>query len=487
MQKRKNSFFRRNWRSIFAFVTYITDSAAIFGCGISVWYLLFNYYSGPVLTFGEAVPLIALIWVMLSFFALVIGLYRQSYPANSSPQFLMAAKTYVYGIPFILTIFYLLHMVHIPRSYLILYLFLLPLHFLLGRGILSIVNSILQELGLGIYNVLVVLHGKISSSLPAQLANVHTLGYNVIGLVSQTETGPVKNGNFLGKELPIFGFSDLDQIIQDESIDRVFIPSTSFVVNGFHQIVEKCRNHQVKLKIVSPEASSLLRMARVYDIAGITLYTPFRRRLEFVKRILKRGFDFIGSLLLIVLLSPIYLVTSIAIYLESGWPVVYTQWRSSIKGGKKFKFLKFRSMIHDAEKIREHLTDLNEATGALFKMKNDPRMTRIGRYIRKFSIDELPQLFNVLRGDMSLVGPRPLPIEDFQKVSVGDDVWDAISDRAKVKPGITGLWQISGRSDLSFNEMVLLDLYYVEHQSLLFDIEILFETAPAVLFGRGAY
>jgi lipopolysaccharide/colanic/teichoic acid biosynthesis glycosyltransferase len=114
-------------------------------------------------------------------------------------------------------------------------------------------------------------------------------------------------------------------------------------------------------------------------------------------------------------------------------------------------------------------------------------MTRIGRFIRKFSIDELPQLFNVLKGDMSLVGPRPLPIEDFHKVSVGDDVWDAISDRAKVKPGITGLWQISGRSDLSFNEMVLLDLYYVEHQSLLFDIEILFETLPAVLFSRGAY
>jgi exopolysaccharide biosynthesis polyprenyl glycosylphosphotransferase len=487
MQKRKIPFVRRNWRSIFAFLTYMADSTAIFGCGISVWYLLFNYYTGPVLTLGEALPLIAVIWVLLSFFALVIGLYRQAYPANSSPQFLMAGKTYVYGIPFILALFYLLQLVHIPRSYLMLYLFLLPLHFLLGRGILSIVNLILQELGLGIYNILVVLHGKISKSLPSQLANVHALGYNLIGLVSQAETGRVKNGNFLGKELPIFSFTDLDRIIQDEAIDRIFIPSTSFVVNGFHQIVEKCRFHEVKLKIVSPEASSLLRMARVYDIAGITLYTPSRRRLEFVKRVLKRGFDLVGSLLLILLLTPIYLVTSLAIYLESGWPIVYTQWRSSIKGGKQFKFLKFRSMIHGAEKIREHLTDLNEASGALFKMKNDPRMTRIGRFIRKFSLDELPQLFNVLLGDMSLVGPRPLPVEDFQKVSVGDDVWDAISDRAKVKPGITGLWQISGRSDLSFNEMVLLDLYYVEHQSLLFDIEILFETLPAVLFGRGAY
>ncbi|GAI83543.1 unnamed protein product, partial [marine sediment metagenome] len=126
-------------------------------------------------------------------------------------------------------------------------------------------------------------------------------------------------------------------------------------------------------------------------------------------------------------------------------------------------------------------------SGALFKLKNDPRMTKVGRFIRKLSFDELPQLFNVLSGDMSLVGPRPLPVEDFEKVKMGNDFWDAISDRSKVQPGITGLWQISGRSDLSFNEMVLLDLYYVEHQSLLFDLEILFETLPAVLFGRGAY
>ena len=144
-------------------------------------------------------------------------------------------------------------------------------------------------------------------------------------------------------------------------------------------------------------------------------------------------------------------------------------------------------MVKQADEIKETLMDQNEASGALFKMKNDPRITRIGRIIRKISIDELPQLFNVFMGDMSLVGPRPLPIEDSENSDMDDKFWEAIKDRAKVKPGITGLWQISGRSNIAFNEMVLLDLYYIEHQSLLFDLEILFETIPAVLFGRGAY
>ena len=228
-------------------------------------------------------------------------------------------------------------------------------------------------------------------------------------------------------------------------------------------------------------------MARVYDIAGITLYSPPRRKIEFVKRVSKRLFDLIGSSLLIILFSPIFLLTALAIYLESGRPIFYIRKRSAVKGAQEFNFIKFRSMVKQADEIKETLMDQNEASGALFKMKNDPRRTRIGRIIRKISIDELPQLFNVFMGDMSLVGPRPLPIEDCENSGMDDKFWEAIKDRANVKPGITGLWQISGRSDISFDEMVLLDLYYIEHQSLLFDMEILFETIPAVMFGRGAY
>jgi lipopolysaccharide/colanic/teichoic acid biosynthesis glycosyltransferase len=144
-------------------------------------------------------------------------------------------------------------------------------------------------------------------------------------------------------------------------------------------------------------------------------------------------------------------------------------------------------MVTDAEQQKAELMEQNESDGALFKMKNDPRVTRVGKIIRKLSIDELPQLLNVIKGDMSLVGPRPLPPSDFDKANEPEEFWNAIKERGSVKPGMTGLWQVSGRSNIKFREMILLDLYYVENHSLLFDLEILFETIPVVLFGKGAY
>jgi lipopolysaccharide/colanic/teichoic acid biosynthesis glycosyltransferase len=137
--------------------------------------------------------------------------------------------------------------------------------------------------------------------------------------------------------------------------------------------------------------------------------------------------------------------------------------------------------------MKQSLANRNESDGALFKMRDDPRMTRVGRIIRRLSIDELPQLFNVLKGDMSLVGPRPLPVNDFEKFNGTTELWMALKGRDSVKPGITDLWQICGRSNIGFNEMSPLDCYYIENQSLFLDLEILFATIPVVLFGKGAY
>ena len=144
-------------------------------------------------------------------------------------------------------------------------------------------------------------------------------------------------------------------------------------------------------------------------------------------------------------------------------------------------------MVSNAEQMKAELMGKNESDGALFKIKNDPRVTNVGRLIRKLSIDELPQLFNVIKGEMSLVGPRPLPPSDFENANEPNEFWDAIYERSSVKPGMTGLWQVSGRSNIKFREMILLDLYYVENHTLLFDLEILFETIPVVLLGKGAY
>jgi lipopolysaccharide/colanic/teichoic acid biosynthesis glycosyltransferase len=144
-------------------------------------------------------------------------------------------------------------------------------------------------------------------------------------------------------------------------------------------------------------------------------------------------------------------------------------------------------MVLNADKIQDELYQYNETTGGLFMMENDPRVTKIGKIIRKYSIDELPQLFNVLKGDMSIVGPRPLSLADINNITTANSMRGYYTLRAKAKPGITGLWQISGRREVQFREMVLLDLYYIENQSILFDMEIILETIPVVLFGKGAY
>jgi exopolysaccharide biosynthesis polyprenyl glycosylphosphotransferase len=195
---------------------------------------------------------------------------------------------------------------------------------------------------------------------------------------------------------------------------------------------------------------------------------------------LKRAVDLLLTGGGLVVLSPLLLAVMIGIKLDSAGPIFYRQERVG-KNGQRFGMLKFRSMVTNADKKLADLRSRNEATGPLFKMRDDPRVTQVGRFIRRWSLDELPQLFNVLRGEMSLVGPRPpLPAE----VEQYED-WQ--HGRLRAVPGLTGLWQVSGRSEVPFHDMVRLDLHYIRSWSLSLDIEIMLRTIPAVLSNRGAY
>ncbi|MEZ4727796.1 MAG: sugar transferase [Caldilineaceae bacterium] len=205
----------------------------------------------------------------------------------------------------------------------------------------------------------------------------------------------------------------------------------------------------------------------------------WRIQLQIVQR-LKRGLDLLLATIALLLLFPLMLLTALAIRIESPGPVIFRQTRVG-KWGKPFICYKFRSMCIDAETRKHDLLKHNEVDGPIFKMQADPRITRIGRIIRKLSIDELPQLFNVLQGDMSLVGPRP-PVPQEVKQYKFDHL-----RRLDAIPGLTGLQQVSGRSDLSFERWVELDMQYIAHQSLRKDIEILLKTIPAVILGKGAY
>lgn len=192
-------------------------------------------------------------------------------------------------------------------------------------------------------------------------------------------------------------------------------------------------------------------------------------------KFIKRTIDIIGSLFGLIILSPILLIVMVAIKIESRGPVVFAQERVGYKG-KRFKMYKFRSMVENAEELKEKLKDQNEMNGPMFKMKNDPRVTRVGRIIRKTSIDEIPQFVNVLKGDMSLVGPRPSLVKEVEEF----DDW--MLRRLDVKPGLTCYWQVSGRNDINFEEWMKLDIKYIEEQSILVDIKLILKTV-LVLFG----
>ncbi len=217
--------------------------------------------------------------------------------------------------------------------------------------------------------------------------------------------------------------------------------------------------------------------------------SPFRMKLKvaiweitigFVKAV-KSFIDFFGSLVLLILLFPVFLITAIAIYITDPGPIFYVASRVG-QNGKHFGFIKFRSMYVNADQMKDALWEQNESEdGVIFKMKNDPRVTKVGRFIRRFSIDELPQLVNVLKGDMSLVGPRPPLPREVKEYSLED------RKRLHVKPGITGLWQIKGRSDIPFNQQVQLDFEYIRSQGIKNDLIILLKTIPAVISGKGAY
>jgi lipopolysaccharide/colanic/teichoic acid biosynthesis glycosyltransferase len=196
-------------------------------------------------------------------------------------------------------------------------------------------------------------------------------------------------------------------------------------------------------------------------------------------RAIKRTIDAVGATVLLLLLAPLFLVAAVAVKVDTPGPLLFRQRRTGWRG-EEFEMLKLRTMRVGSEKMRTSMAARNESDGHLFKVRDDPRVTAAGRWLRRYSLDELPQLVNVLKGQMSLVGPRPLPVED--SAFTGE-----ARHRLRVRPGLTGLWQISGRSDLAWEEAVRLDLEYVDTWSLKLDLAILLRTLPAVLRGSGAY
>jgi exopolysaccharide biosynthesis polyprenyl glycosylphosphotransferase len=274
--------------------------------------------------------------------------------------------------------------------------------------------------------------------------------------------------------------SQLSEILGQERVEEVVIADPDFPQDLALDLVERCHQRGITVHVAPSTMEILLDRAEFVPGESVPLFTLRPPVFEGLAFAVKRSFDLIVSGLLLLLLSPVLLAIAVAVRLSSHGPVIYRSIRPGM-AGRPFDCFKFRTMLADAEGSQADLEELNESTGALFKIRDDPRLTRVGRILRRFSLDELPQLANVIRGEMSLVGPRPLPMRDFERL----EEWH--KKRYLVLPGITGLWQISGRSELDFDDLVRLDFLYLERWSIFLDMSILLKTIPAVFSRRGAF
>jgi exopolysaccharide biosynthesis polyprenyl glycosylphosphotransferase len=282
---------------------------------------------------------------------------------------------------------------------------------------------------------------------------------------------------FAGAVMPGAGLHDE---LSRQRLDELIVADAGLDERELLEIVDAAHRRGVKVRVAPRTTEILVERGEYVPGQGVPLFELRPPILAGTDWVVKRAFDVVVSLLAVVVGLPLWIAIAALIKATSRGPVFYADPRVGL-GEREFRMLKFRTMVADAALEQERLEGANEATGALFKIRNDPRVTSVGRTLRRFSLDEVPNVLNVLRGEMSLVGPRPLPVRDYQKLAP----WHR--RRSNVLPGMTGLWQIAGRSNLPYDDLVRLDFYYLENWSLWLDITILVKTVPAVFARRGAY
>ena len=325
--------------------------------------------------------------------------------------------------------------------------------------------------------VLIVGSRSRARDLVMALQEKATWGVEVVGFV---DPDPSRVGiNVHGIQV-IGTIENIHDCLKNNVIDEVIVAISRTMLKDAEPIVLACEQEGIRLRFMADVFNVQVARISLSEVKGIPLLNMEPVAQDPQQLLAKRVFDFACTLLALPLLIPIFILVAIAIKLDSPGPVFFIQQRVGMRK-HPFRMYKFRSMYMDAEERLKDIEHLNEAQGPIFKIKNDPRITRVGRFLRKTSIDELPQLINVLLGDMSLVGPRPMSMRDVELFDRGIQ-----RKRFSVQPGLTCIWQISGRSNLPFEKWLELDLEYIEQWSFWLDLKILFKTLPAVMSSRGA-
>ncbi|MGI6367600.1 MAG: sugar transferase [Anaerolineae bacterium] len=431
-------------------------------------------YVVPLRVYGPSIAGLTAILVLVSW---VEGAYRLRRGRSLLDELFIASRSIVLGIAIVIVIVFFAT----PNYYSRLIFGYTGITALLlvaiSRTLEKVIRDQRHKRGLGIVRVLLVGVGESGRSVVRTIMARPELGYRIIGFL---DDDPEKVHAGIGPYPGLGNTSDLEQVIRSQRIDQVIVALPSANYRRTLQVARTSEQAGARVRIV-PDLFRIAISSVVLDsLDGIPLLGVREPELLDWKHAWKRLSDIIISVLALILLSPLFLLVALAIRLDSPGPIIFKQTRVG-RNQRQFTFLKFRTMSNDAEARLAELKSQNEADGPIFKIRDDPRRTRIGRVLRRFSIDEMPQFWNVLRGELSVVGPRPPLPSEVQEY----EPWHL--RRLEVSPGITGLWQVSGRSDLTFDEMVLLDIYYIENWSPLLDLRILLKTVPTVLFGNGAY
>ncbi len=339
------------------------------------------------------------------------------------------------------------------------------------RGFLKL----LHLKGYNYQTVLIVGCGEMAERVSHALKNHPELGFQIIGFIDEgIDEDSQQRLKSIGK------IDELAEILHNQVIDEVVFAVPLERCAKMTDAIKLCEIEGVKVRIVADLFERTLAQAKADDLDGIPLISLETGPTQEMALVIKKWMDIVGAFFTLVFLSPLFLLIAMMIKIDSPGSIFFAQERIG-QNGRRFKLLKFRSMQENAEQMRESLLNLSEVSGPVFKIKDDPRVTKIGRFLRKTSFDELPQFINVLKGEMSLVGPRPpLPDEVTQYKN-----WQR--RRLSIKPGITCIWQVSGRSDVAFEKWMEMDMEYIDNWSLELDMKILMKTVLVVLHGKGSY
>jgi exopolysaccharide biosynthesis polyprenyl glycosylphosphotransferase len=432
---------------------------------------------GLNIQFADLSLVILVIWVASLWFE---GLYDVDRVFQGTGEYSRVARALSLGVVAFIVATYMLKIPTLSRGWLVLAWGFGILFVVFGRAVVRSVMAAARRRGRWRRPTLVVGYNQEAADLIRRLRGDASSGLDPVACLASSREGAL-GLEYCTQDVECLGAArDIKQVLDEHVFDTVLIASTAFDPEVLSRLIIDLRGRDVGIELSSGLLDVTTSRVLVREVSGVPLITLRGVSFSRGKKFVKRTFDLLVGGLIVLLGTPLWLVCAVLIKAESRGPVFYRQERVGRAGGK-FMMYKFRSMKAGSDSKRDELGHHNEATGPLFKMQNDPRVTRVGKWMRKFSIDEFPQLLNVILGEMSLVGPRPpLPSETSQ---YSEYHWR----RMEVLPGMTGLWQVSGRSRLTFDEMIRLDLFYIENWSVGMDMALIVRTVPAVLFARGAY